>query len=233
MTVHDNKRNSASKPPCAQAKALAVWTCRASPASGNDAMSVSSTRYRSRRGGRLYRLRDSNQCPVGRPRRRNDAQKHVNRRASPSISLDVASLLLSKSALAKLTFNPANRWEDAMANFDQETLRKLHDCQEVTIRTTKHPGSPVIIWVVVSGTEVFVRSVRGAKGRWYRDLATGGAATLEFNGEQVAVQAVPTTDALSIERASQKFLLKYQSSPYAASIVRPEVLETTLRLDPQ
>jgi hypothetical protein len=120
-----------------------------------------------------------------------------------------------------------------MGRFDQETLRKLHDCKEVAIRTTKHPGSTVTIWVVVSGTDVFVRSVRGAKGRWYRDLAPGGAATLEFNGEQVAVQAVPATDALAIERASQEFLSKYRSSPHAASIVRPEVLQTTLRLDPQ
>jgi hypothetical protein len=120
-----------------------------------------------------------------------------------------------------------------MGRFDPETLRKLHDRKEVAIRTTKHPGSAVTIWVVVSSTDVFVRSVRGVKGRWYRDLATGGAATLEFNGEQVAVHAVPATDALSIERASQEFLSKYRSSPYAASIVRPEVLETTLRLDPQ
>jgi hypothetical protein len=120
-----------------------------------------------------------------------------------------------------------------MASFDRETLRKLHDCKEVAIRTMKHPASAVIIWIVVSGTEVFVRSVRGAKGRWYRDLATGGPATLEFNGEQLAVQAVPATDAGSTERASHELLSKYRSSPYAASIVRPEVLETTLRLDPQ
>ena len=119
-----------------------------------------------------------------------------------------------------------------MAKFDQETLRKLHDCQEVAILTTKHPGSPVTIWVVVSGTEVFVRSVRGTKGRWYRDLANGGPATLEFDNKKLAVQAVPATDAGSIERANQEFLSKYRSSPSAASIVRPEVLETTLRLDP-
>jgi hypothetical protein len=118
-----------------------------------------------------------------------------------------------------------------MANFDQETLRKLHDCKEVAIRTAKHPGSAVTIWVVVSNTDVLVRSVRGAKGRWYRDLANGGPATLEFNGEQLAVQAVPATDAGSIERASQEFLSKYRSSPYAASIGRQDVLETTLRLD--
>ena len=100
-----------------------------------------------------------------------------------------------------------------MGKFDPETLRKLHDCKEVAIRTTKHPGSAVTIWVVVSSTDVFVRSVRGAKGRWYRDLAAGGTATLEFNGEQVAVQAVPTTDALSVERASQEFLSKYPVEP--------------------
>jgi hypothetical protein len=120
-----------------------------------------------------------------------------------------------------------------MAQFDPETLRKLHDCKEVAIRTTKHPKSSITIWVVVSGTDIFVRSVRGAKGRWYRDLADGGPATLEFNGEQLAVQAVSATDTGSIERASQEFLSKYRSSPYAASIVRPDVLETTLRLDPQ
>ena len=57
-----------------------------------------------------------------------------------------------------------------MAKFDQETLRKLHDCKEVAIRTTKHPGSAVTIWVVVSSTDVFIRSVRGPKdagiGTW-------------------------------------------------------------------
>lgn len=120
-----------------------------------------------------------------------------------------------------------------MARYYQETLQKLHGCKEIGIRTTKHPGSAVTIWVVVCGTDVFVRSVRGTKGRWYRDLATGGPATLEFDGEQVAVQAAPTTDGPSIEGASQAFLSRYRSSPYATSIVRPEVLETTLRLDPQ
>jgi hypothetical protein len=119
-----------------------------------------------------------------------------------------------------------------MARFDQATLQKLHDCKEVVIRTTKHPASAVTIWVVVSSTDVFVRSLRGANGRWFRDLANGGPATLEFNGEQLAVQVVPAADSGSVERASQEFLSKYRSSPYAASIVRPDVLETTLRLDP-
>ena len=63
-------------------------------------------------------------------------------------------------------------------------------------------------WVVVADDEVFVRSVRGGKGRWHRDLATGGSATLEFAGRQLEVQAIPADDAASIARASREFLRK-------------------------
>lgn len=120
-----------------------------------------------------------------------------------------------------------------MVKFDADTLRELRDFQEVAIRTEKHPGTAVVIWVVVADDEVFLRSVRGAKGRWYRDLATGGSATLEFAGHQLRVQAFPASDAGSIARASREYLRKYQSSPYAQSMVRPEVLRTTLRLEPR
>ena len=61
-----------------------------------------------------------------------------------------------------------------MAKFDEKTLRKLHGYKEVAIRTTKHPGSAVTIWVVVSSTDVFIRSVRGTKGRWVETWSTAG-----------------------------------------------------------
>jgi hypothetical protein len=52
-----------------------------------------------------------------------------------------------------------------MTNFDVDILRGLRDVREVAIRTEKHPKTAVVIWVVVADDEVFVRSVRGAKGR--------------------------------------------------------------------
>ena len=61
-----------------------------------------------------------------------------------------------------------------MANFDADTLHESRHSQEVAIRTEKHPKNAVVIWVAVADDEVFVRSVRGTKGRWYRDLAAGG-----------------------------------------------------------
>jgi hypothetical protein len=120
-----------------------------------------------------------------------------------------------------------------MAKFDTDTMRELRDRREVVIRTEKHPESAVVIWVVTADDEVFVRSVRGTKGRWYRDLAMGGSATLEFAGRRLAVQALPATDAESITRASREYLSKYQPSPHAQAIVRAEVLPTTLRLEPR
>jgi hypothetical protein len=120
-----------------------------------------------------------------------------------------------------------------MAKFDAGTLSALRDLREVAIRTEKHADSAVVIWVVVADDEVFVRSVRGSKGRWYRDLVADGLATLEFSGRRLAVQAVPASDTDAIERASREFLRKYASSPYAQSIVRAEVLPTTLRLEPR
>src|SRR6266550_4392184 len=111
-----------------------------------------------------------------------------------------------------------------MTNFDADTLPELRDLQEVAIRTEKHPKSAVVIWVVVADDEVFVRSWRGAEGRWYRDLAAGGPATLEFAGRRLAVQALPASDQAAVARASREYLRKYQPSSYAQQMVRSEVL---------
>src|ERR1700733_5088697 len=119
-----------------------------------------------------------------------------------------------------------------MSKFDADTLRALRDVQEPTIRTDKHPKSAVVIWVVVDGDDVFVRSWLGTKGRWYRDLATGGPATLEFGGRRLAVQALSASDPAAVARASYEILRKYQLSSHAHEMVRSETLPTTMRLEP-
>lgn len=119
-----------------------------------------------------------------------------------------------------------------MTMFDAPTVADLSATKEVSIRTSRHPATAVVIWVVVADGEVFVRSFRGARGRWYRDLAGGGPATLEVSGRRLEVQAVPANDPASIERASREFLNKYRPSPYAQAMVQADLLSTTLRLEP-
>jgi len=120
-----------------------------------------------------------------------------------------------------------------VARFDAETLRQLRAAREVSIRTEKHPDSAVVIWVVVAGDDLFVRSWRGTRGRWYRDLAAGGPASLELGGRRLSVQAIPANDAAAIARVSEEFLRKYQGSSHAQEMVRTEILPTTLRLEPR
>src|SRR5436305_857122 len=121
-------------------------------------------------------------------------------------------------------FRPADRRRNggwSMAKFDADMLRELRDTHEIAIRTEKHPKVAVVIWVVVADDQVFVRSVYGRKGRWYRDLAAGGPATLEFSGRRVAVHAIPESEPDAIERASSEYLRKYRPSPYAQAMVKP------------
>ncbi|HET6184056.1 MAG TPA: DUF2255 family protein [Acetobacteraceae bacterium] len=120
-----------------------------------------------------------------------------------------------------------------MPIFDPATLQTFRTRQEVAIRTAQHPEPPVVIWIVVSGSEVFIRSVRGAKGRWYKDLSAGGPAVIEIDGQRIDVVAIPAADAASVQRASREYLAKYAASPYAQAMVKPEVLPTTLRLEPR
>jgi hypothetical protein len=119
-----------------------------------------------------------------------------------------------------------------MTKFDTDTLRALQDVQEPRIRTDRHSKTAVVIWVVVDGDDVFVRSWLGAKGRWYKDLAAGGSATLEFAGRKLAVRTIPASDDASVERASRAILTKYRRSSHAQEMVRSEILPTTLRLEP-
>ena len=116
--------------------------------------------------------------------------------------------------------------------FDAATLASLHSTKEVRIRTARHKRNGIVIWVGVADDAVFVRSVRGPTGKWYVAAAAEGQATLEVGGRQLPVQVVPIADQGTIEAVSQAFLTKYATSPYAKSIVAPDTLSTTLRLDP-
>lgn len=115
--------------------------------------------------------------------------------------------------------------------FDPATTALLRDTKEIRIRTSqKSPG--VVIWIVTVDGSAFVRSVQGPAGKWFRAASRRGQATLEIGDNQFPVQAIPVADETTIAAVSQAFLQKYAASPYAPSIVRPETLPTTLRLDP-
>ena len=121
--------------------------------------------------------------------------------------------------------------------FDPETLDLLDETQEVHIETRRDEDAPVhrtIVWVVVVDGEVFVRSVRGVKGRWYREISGNPTGALHAGDQRIPVRAAPATGTPITQAVSDAFGSKYERDwpgPTAA-MLRPEALPTTLKLSP-
>jgi hypothetical protein len=84
---------------------------------------------------------------------------------------------------------------------------------------------------VVDGGDVFIRTYRGPKSRWYRELLAGPGA-LVVNGQRVPVRAIAAADGASVKRASDGYRKKYRKGSSLDSMLVPSVLSTTLRLEP-
>jgi len=112
----------------------------------------------------------------------------------------------------------------------------IDSAREVEIETRRGEGAPVhrtIIWAVVDDGDVFVRSLRGASGRWYRELMSDPAAVLHAQDEEFPVQAVPANDPESVERTSEALRRKYSDSRSLDSMLQNDILDTTLKLEPR
>ncbi|MGH9303871.1 MAG: DUF2255 family protein [Acidimicrobiales bacterium] len=88
------------------------------------------------------------------------------------------------------------------------------------------------IWVVTVGPFAYVRSYRGATGRWYRYASASSSFAIEIGDDDVVVQHVPVTDPVTLEQVSAAYLTKYAGESETPDMVTPEVVATTLRLVP-
>ena len=90
------------------------------------------------------------------------------------------------------------------------------------------------VWPVVDGGEVFIRSWLGERGRWYQEaLAQPEQMAVHVAGRRLPVRAVLLSDARSIERCTRGLKAKYAGNPSTPAMVAPDVLRTTLRLEPR
>lgn len=112
-----------------------------------------------------------------------------------------------------------------------EALRVKHEV-DIETRSPKGEVHRVTIWVVVSGGVPYVRSVRGAKGRWFRELMRHGDGAVLIGRQRVPVHARLVKDTAENVRVSEAIQEKYDR-PRASvlAMIRPEVIPTTARLE--
>lgn len=112
-----------------------------------------------------------------------------------------------------------------------ELLELIADTKEVWIETRdESKATRTTIWVAVDDGEVYVRSVRGDNGRWYQRAKAEPEVLLGVGEYRVPFLAEPAPDQESIEAASKGFRRKYPRGGSLDSMLRPEVLHTTMRL---
>jgi hypothetical protein len=119
-------------------------------------------------------------------------------------------------------------------SFEQDDLDRLAGAEEIDIET-QAPEGPVhrtTIWVMVAGNDVFLRSVRGASGRWFREASENPAVAVHVDGRRLAATAIPATDPDSLDRIDAALTAKYLGIEGYDEMLEPAVRSTNFRLEP-
>lgn len=117
--------------------------------------------------------------------------------------------------------------------FTQDELDLVDRNRLVRIETSS-PGGPIhrtTIWAVVDRDAVFVRSWKGAGARWYREARANPEIALHVGKRRMPARAISAVDPESITRTSAGLERKYAGDPATRSMVVPEILDTTLRIE--
>lgn len=125
-----------------------------------------------------------------------------------------------------------------MTNWTSKELERIAAADELQLASFKQDGtrrSPVTIWVVRVGDEVYVRAYRGHETAWFQQAQRRPLGRIEAGGVTKDVMFV---DASSDQALSREIDAAYQSkyrrygATYVDSMVAPAARATTLRLVP-
>ena len=118
--------------------------------------------------------------------------------------------------------------------FEESDLDLLASAKEIRVETRSSAGEvhKTIVWPLVRDGVVYLRSYKGPGGRWYRESLADPEIALLFDRRRVAARAVPATDAASVEACSAALRDKYPRSYSLEAMLIPDVLPTTLRIEP-
>lgn len=116
-------------------------------------------------------------------------------------------------------------------------LWRLAESDEVQIETRRDAKSPVhrtTIWIVPIESAVYVRSVRGAKGRWYQEAVAHPHVVVHVGSRKAPARAEHERKPAVVKAVSAAYQKKYGERwpNETRPMLRAAVLPTTLRLTP-
>lgn len=119
--------------------------------------------------------------------------------------------------------------------FDERLLDRLAKEEEIDVETRASRERPhrTTIWVLVVGKDAYIRSYRGKKGIWYRQLRASPDAAIYLGKTRIPIHAIYVRSPRIIKQVSAEYLRKYHGSQPARAMVKPFTLATTLRIVPR
>jgi hypothetical protein len=124
-----------------------------------------------------------------------------------------------------------------VAKATEALLWKLAESDEVDIETRRDASSPIhrtTIWIVPTEDGVYIRSVKGKRGRWYQETLANPLVTIHVGRRQVRARAEPEGGSRVNREVDAAYQEKYgerwpeETKPMLSRLVAA----TTLRLKP-
>ena len=124
-----------------------------------------------------------------------------------------------------------------MMRWSSDQLDKVGRAEEVQIASVRSDATlrkPVTVWVVRHGDDLYVRSVRGPSGSWFRGVQEKHEGRIRAGGVQQDVTFVEADHDINdeVDAAYQAKYRRYAGS-ILNSVLTPEARSTTLKLVPR
>src|SRR6266536_1788046 len=123
-----------------------------------------------------------------------------------------------------------------MTAWTSEELSKIEDADELQLASARRGGtlrSPVTIWVVRLGDDLYVRSVNGRTGTWFRGTQDRHEARIQAGGVGKDVLLLETDDLGDEIDAAYRTKYRRYAASIVGSVLTPEAKAATLKLVPR
>jgi hypothetical protein len=124
-----------------------------------------------------------------------------------------------------------------MTQWKSDQLDKLGKSEEVQIATVGRDGvvgKPVTVWSARHGDDLYVRSVRGRNGHWFRMTQERHEGRIRAGGVQQDVTFVDGNHDVDDEiDAAYRAKYRRYSGSILNSVLTPEARSTTMKLVPR
>ncbi|NIQ08945.1 MAG: DUF2255 family protein [candidate division Zixibacteria bacterium] len=121
-----------------------------------------------------------------------------------------------------------------MAEWTSNELEHIGEAEELQITSLRKNGTLrkwTTIWVVRVEDDLYVRSVYGERGAWYRGTLVRHVGHIRAGGMEKDVIFEEVTDPDTIQKVDEAYRTKYRRYPqYVAPLFEPESRDATLKL---